>query len=324
MMREKLYSLKYLRIVLVLLLCLLGVAELYRYGWKYTPFSSPDLVFPKTPILTYFENEKEPFRISPGNVIPMNMWVPYNLESISGYDAAYPAWWARLYNVISSQNTIKTSYSYYAGFEKYKDRWFDLLNNKYILVLAPKTPSGETLDNALYSEITNVNKFEKVFQDKSVVIFKNNKYMPRAIFVSDWEVETEEESLSLLIDPEFPIFTKIVINKETNLEKSESVNSTVSYNFYSSEKSIINVETNKEGFLFITDEWYPGWVAKVDGVKAPIYRADYAFRAIPVPQGSHEVEFYYEPNSFKIGLIISGVSLLVLVIVWVFRKQIYK
>jgi uncharacterized membrane protein YfhO len=35
--------------------------------------------------------------------------------------------------------------------------------------------------------------------------------------------------------------------------------------------------------------------------------ADYAFRSVVVPKGEHVVEFYYEPQIFKLGFLLSGI-----------------
>ena len=65
--------------------------------------------------------------------------------------------------------------------------------------------------------------------------------------------------------------------------------------------------------LVLTDLFYPGWQALVDGRPAQMYRADYAFRGVPVPGGTHVVEFRYRPVSFIAGAMISGLTLLGLV-----------
>jgi hypothetical protein len=294
--------------IFILILCFLAVAELFRYGWKYTPFSSPGLVFPETPVLTFFQNTDPPFRVSPGDVIPMNMWVPYNIESISGYDALYPVWWARLLSVINNQSPEYGTFSYYAPFEQYESRWFDLLNNRYLFVL---TPSKES-DWSLAAKIQKIDKFKKVFQDKSVSIFENKDVLPRAFFVSDWEVLSDEETLKKLIDPKFPLNRKIIIDKNPGIEKSNGAKSGIHYDFYSAEKSILNINTDKDGLLFVSDAWYPGWKAKVDGKDAFIYRADYAFRAVAVTKGIHNVEFIYDPESLRMGELLSLIAVLFL------------
>lgn len=319
--REKFYSTKLLRYLSVIALCMIGLGELLRYGWKYTPFSPSKLVFPETPVLNYFKDDKNLYRVSPGNVIPMNMWVPYDLESISGYNAVYPIWWARLFGVITSQNPQNSSFSYYAPFDKYESSWFDLLNNKYLLIYNPATINEGSSDRLLFNQIGDAKKFEKVFQDKSVTIFKNNNVFPRAFFVSDWEIKSDKEALSELVNKDFPLGKKIIIDREINLTKSKEVDSEVKYEFYSPERSLINVSTDKEGFLFVSESWYPGWITKVDGVDTPIYRANYAFRAVPVLKGNHKVEFIYNPLSLKIGKILSLTTLAFLAGVLIYEKR---
>lgn len=49
------------------------------------------------------------------------------------------------------------------------------------------------------------------------------------------------------------------------------------------------------GFLVVNDCLAPGWTATVDGVSSELLRADYAFRAVPVPAGEHDVLLRYSP-----------------------------
>ncbi len=58
----------------------------------------------------------------------------------------------------------------------------------------------------------------------------------------------------------------------------------------------------QDGYLFLSESWYPGWQVWVDGVPARIERADHAFRAVRLERGRHELEFSYQPASFRIGL----------------------
>jgi hypothetical protein len=51
----------------------------------------------------------------------------------------------------------------------------------------------------------------------------------------------------------------------------------------------------------LSDTYYPGWKAFVDGKRTKIYRANYTFRALPLSAGTHRVEFVYDPLSFKLG-----------------------
>jgi len=60
-------------------------------------------------------------------------------------------------------------------------------------------------------------------------------------------------------------------------------------------------------WMFIADTWYPGWQAKLDGKPVDLFRADYVFMALQVPEGGHRVELDYDPISFKLG---TGLSIL--------------
>lgn len=64
--------------------------------------------------------------------------------------------------------------------------------------------------------------------------------------------------------------------------------------------------------LVLTDTWYPGWRAAVDGQSVPLYSANLAQRAVVVPGGKHTVSFHYQPESFKLGVIISSLAIFVI------------
>jgi len=67
----------------------------------------------------------------------------------------------------------------------------------------------------------------------------------------------------------------------------------------------IRVATETRAFLVLSDLYYPGWRATVDGRPVRILRADYLLRAVEVPEGEHVVEFIYAPASFRVGAAMS-------------------
>jgi hypothetical protein len=81
----------------------------------------------------------------------------------------------------------------------------------------------------------------------------------------------------------------------------------------------VSVLTSAEttGYLVLTDLWYPGWTCTVDDKPAEVHRADFLFRAVAVPAGSHEVTFRFVPVSYRWGKLITLVSIGLLTGGWV-------
>ncbi|MFN8460125.1 MAG: YfhO family protein, partial [Anaerolineae bacterium] len=80
--------------------------------------------------------------------------------------------------------------------------------------------------------------------------------------------------------------------------------------YYSLHTVTLAVETDLPGYLVLPDAYYPGWQASVDGQPQPLWRANYAFRAVFVPAGAHTVQFVFDPLIWRIGLAVSGLTVL--------------
>ncbi len=74
-------------------------------------------------------------------------------------------------------------------------------------------------------------------------------------------------------------------------------------------------------YLILSDTWYPGWEALLDGQPATILRANGLFRAIRVSQGTHEIIMTYHSRGFEIGAAISLVSIGGVVAMLLLRKS---
>jgi uncharacterized membrane protein YfhO len=81
---------------------------------------------------------------------------------------------------------------------------------------------------------------------------------------------------------------------------------------YREERVSVATHSDRAALLVLTDSWFPGWKAEVDGTDVPIERVDYLIRGVRIPAGRHRVEFKYEPASWRAGLIVSLLALLVI------------
>lgn len=68
--------------------------------------------------------------------------------------------------------------------------------------------------------------------------------------------------------------------------------------------------------VFISQSYYHDWKAQVDGKPAPLWRANYAFQAVEVPAGRHEVILVYKDKMFRIGALLAAWAALVCIALW--------
>ena len=74
---------------------------------------------------------------------------------------------------------------------------------------------------------------------------------------------------------------------------------------------VVAASTDAPAWLVLTDTWFPGWRARLDGADVAVRRADHAFRAVALPPGRHEVEFVFVPNGLRLGAAITLVALVI-------------
>ncbi len=162
-----------------------------------------------------------------------------------------------------------------------------------------------------------------------VKIYENSTVLPRAFFVSDvLFVANDDEALPVMQAQTFNPAKVVVIEDRENegmreRENSPSISPSLIPSIISDlpEQVVIDVATLSDSYLVLTDAYYPGWVATVDGQPAHIERADLLFRAVQVPAGRHRVEFWYQPQSFSVGVAISIGTVVVLVVAWFIARR---
>jgi len=88
-----------------------------------------------------------------------------------------------------------------------------------------------------------------------------------------------------------------------------------------SNRLALQVQADEDSMLVLSDTHYPGWKVFVNGTEEKILRANYHFRAIPVPGGSSRVEFVYDPISMKLGAAITSLGVMGLLCGWVFQRR---
>jgi hypothetical protein len=78
--------------------------------------------------------------------------------------------------------------------------------------------------------------------------------------------------------------------------------------------------SSSEQFAVFSEIWYgpdKGWDVYVDGEKKDHIRVNYALRGMKVPAGKHEIEFRFEPQTYKTGQTLSGISSIVILLIMI-------
>jgi hypothetical protein len=81
---------------------------------------------------------------------------------------------------------------------------------------------------------------------------------------------------------------------------------------YSGERIVLNTRGPRPALVVLTDAWFPGWRARVDGTPSRLHRANANFRAVAVDAGPHTVVMEYQPDSLLRGWGLAAVGGLVL------------
>jgi uncharacterized membrane protein YfhO len=66
------------------------------------------------------------------------------------------------------------------------------------------------------------------------------------------------------------------------------------------------VSSSADGLLVVSQPYYPGWRAQLDGQPVPILRVDYLLQGISMPAGVHRVDlsFRLSPWSASLSLVV--------------------
>ncbi len=302
--------------LLLLLIFILFFLDLGRYFRKHTPFVDSQFIFPITPTLEFLQNQPRPFRIASQDapLLKPNTWLPYKLESISGYDPLRLLSYNRLFNLLENNKYFDTVSRFSEIHNDIRPEFLDALNVKYFLKLTSKQ---DTVSQKLLKY-----GYTKIFEDKSVQILENPHVLDRAYFVDRVDfVKTETDLARILDNPGFDPRSRTVLLTDFSFPiTNKPVNTNVKILNHQDNQVILRVKTDTLSLLVLADSYAPGWSAYLDDHQTPIYKANAALRAVLVPPGEHQIIFNYNPRSFQLGLSLSVLSLIIL-LVWFFKKS---
>jgi len=267
----------------IALIALLAVDLACRYGNIYAPTSVSEVFEKDMSVCFLEENQNDDFsRIIVHNTAHSNYFGLFGFESANGH---HPFPTAR-----------------YAMF-------LPLLNSPRVASLAGvrhKVSYGFDKDGRPFNPPT------KGAQEVSIEALAPTP-LPRAFLLHDYQVLPPEEVPDAMRHWRFDPRQKVIIEESlAGIEPVVGLPASGSATIVSRKANEVSImtESEREAILVLTESYYPGWQAEVDGKRAPMLKADYVFRAVSLSPGIHTVIFRFRPATFLIGSALSCVGII--------------
>jgi hypothetical protein len=284
--------------------------------------------YPSQPWIGYLQsNTQDHSRVfSTDGILFPNISTAYDLSDIRAADALYPErYWTYIKEFISPGICC-----WFSGVgppsNVVSNPMFDLLGVRYLVSRESQTsqPSSQLMP-----------QFQPVYHADDLNIYENSRAAPRAFVVHSLRVVPDMHRAAQLFANEEPARfpdgavrvehfdprSSAVVESAGGVVQSRACGadtaSAANIVSYSPTQVKISVTNDCPGLLVLSDQYFPGWSATVNGRGAHIYPTDIALRGVPVPAGTSTVEFHYRPKSFRDGLILFALGLVALLVLGV-------
>jgi hypothetical protein len=154
-----------------------------------------------------------------------------------------------------------------------------------------------------------------------VAIYSNPHALPRAFVVYRVSsASSPERALQRLVAPDFDPLLEAVVEGGPSLSPAPGragADGRAAILSYADGRVAVRVQTRKTGLLVLTDAYDPDWHATLNGDRVDIHPTDGLFRGVAVPPGDSEVVFHYDPVWFRRGAVISALTAVLSLALWV-------
>jgi hypothetical protein len=276
------------------LLILLTLTELLVLAWGYNPVMKESDILPSTRAIELLKEDQEPFRImTTDQIFWPNYPAVYEIADVAGYDLPID----RSYSDLFLAQGGKRDYR-----QEWDPSWplLDLLNTKYVI-------THQELDER---------RFSPVYSAEAYRIYENQHALPRAFMAYDVTVLEDravmlERMLGEEWDPRRTVLLQEPLPPQEERSLGSQADSHIAFVSYKNDTVILDVQTEAPGLLVLSDLYTKDWLAHLDAEPVKLYRANYAYRAVFVPEGRHRVTFTYAPRAFTVGVGLTVLSLIV-------------
>lgn len=238
-------------------------------------------------------DDEELFRIYPiAGEFGQSRWAYYH-QTIGGYHGAKLQ---RYQDILDYSLNAELRYR-----EPINWNIVNMLNVKYLV-----SPVQLPFDNLKYATFD---------RERRVTIYRNPDHLSRAWFVEETILlEEPRQIFRRLNHPDFNPTVAAIIEKDISvIEKPDS--SSVDLTSYGLHHLHFDVASDKNSLLVVSEIYYPaGWKAYLNGRETEIHPVNYILRGVVIPPGEHVLEMRFEPQSYRVSILLSLIGLLTTVV----------
>ena len=304
-------------------LAALLLADLWIVDATLVKGQSPETVFAESGLGTFLAQQKdgEPFRVySPSYSLPRHIAARYGLETADGVDPLYLEEYAAFMEAASGVQrsgygeTIPAMYGEGPLATLNRDAvpnltLLGLLNVRYVAAEFPMPMDG----------LSEISRFGSTY------LYEMVHALPRAFIVGQVElVESFDAALEWVRAQGIDDLRRVAAVEGGEILASGEVKHTIAWMERSPNRLILEVTLDRSAFLVLSQVWYPGWHAEVDGQPTRIWQADGVLSGVYMRPGKHVVSFAYQPRLTYIGGFASAITVGALGLVglgWCRRKR---
>jgi hypothetical protein len=290
--------------LMILALDLLSFAKIYNTA------ATKELAYPETGSIRYLGEKPPDFRAMTFGAFLHNYLAPFDVQEVGGYSSFFPKRFGEYLHLSQKglSAPVPERIPSWTLFDQFSSPLINLLNTRYLLF--PPTVKLDT-------------PFLRLVYDNEIKIYENRAAFPRAFIVHGYEFcENRQLAYQRLGNYRQSDFIKKVIletlpppdfRKQGPIPQGRA-DIGVQRIVHQPNTIEIDLFTDQNSFLVISNSYHPAWRATVDGRDVTVLRANYIMQAIPLKSGSRKVVLEFRPISLMAGFFITAAGWLMLAV----------
>jgi hypothetical protein len=286
----------------------LTAIDLWTIERIYWMFSEPaKVIYASDAIIDRLKAEPQPLR-----VVPLDLHQPSERDAFLSGDALMTH---RVRNVLGYHGNQLNRYNELIGENSDPERLLSpnvlqITNAKYLLTNVDEIP--------FLPNVTRVQGPVRDAHGEDLYLYKFGRDNPYAWVTPVAVKAPDDQVLATVLNPRFDVRTAALFDTSANVRVSAGVkvlpaplSATATITHYEAGNVSMNLSAPApdSATLVVSENYYPGWKATVDGKPARIGRADYTMIGVELPAGARSIALTFTSPTYEKGKIITWIAI---------------